>query len=336
MKHLTLLLIAATAVLSAQAGPYRVTMPVTADDQGAVAYLLDRTAGGTAIDSVMVEGPELAFTGDIDGSAIARITIDGRRRAQFILEPGTITIVGNQATGTPLNQAIQDFDKAYTLLGEQYKSAADDATRQAIMAQAEALSQNAFKANLDNAFGAMLLAEQVYDMNLAQYDSLLAQAPALKGYPMITKYREGLEKAALTGVGGKMVDFAITQPDGTVKKLSDYVGRGKWTLVDFWASWCGPCRREIPNIKDLLAQYGPDGLEVLGVAVWDKPYDSRRAIEQLGITWPVIIDAQTIPTDLYGISGIPTIILFDPEGNIVSRGKQGDDLRADVARALGK
>lgn len=114
------------------------------------------------------------------------------------------------------------------------------------------------------------------------------------------------------------------------------INSGKPAMVDFWASWCGPCIRETKVLKEIYEEYGSKGLDVLGVAVWDEPANTLKAIEQHQLPWPQIINAQTIPTDLYGIAGIPCIILFDPEGNIVSRDKQDDDLRADVAAAMAK
>ena len=81
--------------------------------------------------------------------------------------------------------------------------------------------------------------------------------------------------------------------DGAKQKLSDYVGKGKVVLVDFWASWCPPCRAEIPKLQALKAKYG-DKFDVLGVAVWDNPDDTRKAIEELNITWPVIIGTQQV------------------------------------------
>ena len=124
--------------------------------------------------------------------------------------------------------------------------------------------------------------------------------------------------------------------DGAKQKLSDYVGKGKVTVVDFWASWCPPCRAEIPKLQALKAKYG-DKFDVLGVAVWDNPDDTRKAIEELSIIWPVIIGTHklTEPTDLYGIKGIPHIIIFGPDGIIMSRGLSGDDLAARLAEIVG-
>lgn len=115
-------------------------------------------------------------------------------------------------------------------------------------------------------------------------------------------------------------DFTIKQPDGTSASLSDYVGRSRYLLVDFWASWCGPCSKLTPTLKELYNKYHSQGLDILGVAVWDKAEDTLKAIENTGTPWPHILDAQRIPTDLYKIEGIPYLILIDASGNIVMQG----------------
>ena len=107
-------------------------------------------------------------------------------------------------------------------------------------------------------------------------------------------------------------------------------------LVDFWASWCGPCRAEIPNIKELYDKYHSKGLDVLGVAVWDKVEDTQKAIKELGIVWPQIINAQQIPSELYGIQGIPHIILFAPDGTIVARDLREEAMKEKVAEVMKK
>ena len=137
-----------------------------------------------------------------------------------------------------------------------------------------------------------------------------------------------------TAEGQMFTDFTIEQPDGTKASLSDYVGKGKYVLVDFWASWCGPCRGEIPNIKELYDKYHAKGLDVLGVAVWDKPEDTQAAIKELGIVWPQIINAQQIPTELYGIQGIPHIILFAPDGTIAARDLRDEAMKEKVAEVM--
>lgn len=83
-----------------------------------------------------------------------------------------------------------------------------------------------------------------------------------------------------------------------------------------------------------LKEYGPKGLEVIGVAIWDEPENTLRGIKDHELPWRNIINAQNIPTDIYGIRGIPCIILFGPDGTILSRDKQDEELNADVAKAI--
>ena len=90
----------------------------------------------------------------------------------------------------------------------------------------------------------------------------------------------------------------------------------------------------MPVIKELYDEFNSKGLDVVGVAVWDEPEDSKKAMEQLELPWPQILNAKSVPTDLYGISGIPHIMLVDPEGLIVARGMQGDSLRRVVRETM--
>ena len=174
------------------------------------------------------------------------------------------------------------------------------------------------------------------DFTEADIDAMLKEAPAeYAQLKRVAKAKNAARQLAVTAVGQKFADFEVPAADGSMQKLSDYVGKGKVTLVDFWASWCGPCRAEIPKLQALKAKYG-DKFDVLGVAVWDNPDDTRKAMEQMEITWPVIIGTEQLnqPTDLYGIKGIPHIIIFGPDGTILSRGLTGDDLANKLVEVL--
>jgi len=129
--------------------------------------------------------------------------------------------------------------------------------------------------------------------------------------------------------GDKFTDFEV---DGV--KFSDFVGKGKYVLVDFWASWCGPCRMEIPNIKKVYNKHKGDRFDVLSVAVWDMPEDSKAAATQLGIVWNQMLNTGQIATTLYGIEGIPHIMLIGPDGTIIKRGLRGSEIEKAVSAAL--
>lgn len=129
--------------------------------------------------------------------------------------------------------------------------------------------------------------------------------------------------------GDMFVDFTIQQdpsnPDSKIS-LSSFVGKGKWVIADFWASWCGPCRREIPYIRKAWQNLPKDKVTVLSIAVADKIEDTRKAAAELGIAWEQIVNAGQVPVNAYGIRGIPHIILFAPDGKIAKVGLRGDDI----------
>ena len=126
-------------------------------------------------------------------------------------------------------------------------------------------------------------------------------------------------------------------PEGKTVKLSDYVGKGKVVLVDFWASWCGPCRREMPNLVEAYAKYKNKNFEIVGVSL-DQSADAwKEAIKKLNITWPQMSDLKYWNCEgaqLYAVSSIPHTVLIDGEGTILARGLHGDELQEKIAEAV--
>ena len=116
--------------------------------------------------------------------------------------------------------------------------------------------------------------------------------------------------------------------------FEDYVGLGQYTLVDFWASWCGPCRAETPNVVAVLEKYCDKGLVVIGVPVNDKVDATKKALVDLGIHYPQVLDPSLKLVDRFNFTGIPHIILFDPEGNIVAEGLREAQIENAVKQVL--
>lgn len=277
----------------------------------------------------------------------AVLTADGVR-ARFIPDGTPLTFsVNEEGAGEIVSKtpavSVQEKYKAYVdtmiklekdarakleALGDE---AADSARSEIIDAYDAAVSEcdkKAFEENKDNALGASVFGNLQYDLAPAQVDSMLNLLDqSLLETKGIARIKKANDAKKTTAEGMMFTDFDI---DGV--KLSDYVGKGKYVLVDFWASWCGPCKREIPNIKKVYDKYVGDDFDVLSVAVWDQPQASVDTAKAYGVNWNEIINAQAVPTDLYGIQGIPHIILFGPDGTIVKRDLRGEGIEEEVAK----
>ena len=155
----------------------------------------------------------------------------------------------------------------------------------------------------------------------------------------VAALKKGLDARIATAEGKPFVDFTVNsvvgqtrsvppQPKYAEVKLSDYVGKGKYILLDFWSPWCGPCRREMPNIKAVYDKYKGDKFDVVSIAVWERePVDvTIETAAKLGMDWNQINNGQREPAELYGVEGIPHLILFGPDGTILKRGFHGAEI----------
>ncbi len=327
-----------TACSAAAAGDdYKVTvaMPQTANGQTAFLVNFDN---GDKIDSVMVENGHALFKGSVSQPLLARVVVEGQRYGNFILEPGDISIQrGGAVTGGDLNLSLEKAMKGIEALQAKAAKLPQDSTFADNMAILEneynIYMDSVIAANATNPIGYMFFLQQAYEYDLPRLNKALAQYPSMKGYQRTAKLVSALEQKQKTQPGNKFIDFTVTN-DTITQSLSDYVGKGRYTLVDFWASWCGPCIRETRVLKKIRDEFKDKPLDILGVAVWDEPANTEAAIKRHDLPWPQIINAQSIPTDLYGISGIPCIILFGPDGTIISRDLQGEELIESVRSAL--
>ena len=155
----------------------------------------------------------------------------------------------------------------------------------------------------------------------------------------VAALKKGLDARIATAEGKPFVDFTVNtvvgqtrsvppQPKYAEVKLSDYVGKGKYILLDFWSPWCGPCRREMPNIKAVYDKYKGDKFDVVSIAVWERePVDvTIETAAKLGMVCIQINNGGREPAELDGVEGIPHLILFGPDGTILKRGFHGAEI----------
>ena len=166
------------------------------------------------------------------------------------------------------------------------------------------------------------------------YDAL---SPAIKNTPGGQQYGQRLAALKVVSVGATAPNFTQPTPAGKVVSLTDY--RGKYVLVDFWASWCGPCRGENPNVLSVYNDYKARKFDVLSVSL-DSEKDREKWLKAIAddqLTWTQVSDLkgwQNQAAVLYGIEAIPQNFLIDPTGKIVAVNLRGDDLRAALARFI--
>ncbi len=342
MNRFSLLLSGGVLAMSActiEAQPnYTVTIPVDPSMDNTMAYLIDWDSS-SKIDSAIVSNSSVTFKGNVVDPFIGRVIINGNRGPIFIVEQGAVTLddKGN-AKGTPLNDRLQSYVDSMSALEARYKTlnlndSVQKHTADSILVAYNAIPATAFSENSSTPVGLFWFLQGAYEMSLPEIDAAVAKTPSLGESKRVQSLRTALLAKAETSEGKHYKDFEVTY-DGKVQKLSDYVKPGRYTLVDFWASWCGPCIRQTKVIKQLYEKYKDRGLDVVGVAVWDEVPNTLAAIKSHHLDWPCILDAQTIPTDLYGISGIPCILLINPEGIIISRDKQSQELIDAVDKAM--
>ena len=147
------------------------------------------------------------------------------------------------------------------------------------------------------------------------------------------------QEAGNAFIGQQYTDIEMADPDGQMHKISDLVGPGKWVLVDFWASWCGPCRAEMPNVVEAYDKYHSKGFEVIGISFDQRKGPWVRAIQQLQMSWLQLSDLQgwnCAAASVYEVDAIPDNILIDPQGKIVARALRGEALQDCLQQIFGE
>ena len=262
------------------------------------------------------------------------------------------------ACGQTAEEKVKAFEETHEAMMQEFQTMMDSLSTDQEKAQAYYedfvekyidFNLEAAKKNVDNQVAVMALGNLMGMIDDAQVDEIISKmSPEMLQDEKVAYMKAGLDARKATAEGKPFVDFTVEhvygydrsvdpQPLKKEVKFSDYVGKGTYVLVDFWSPWCGPCRREIPNIQKVYEQYKDKGLEVLSLAVWERKPQSHtiETAAELGMDWLHINNCGKVPTDIYGVEGIPHLMLIGPDGTILKRGFHGlEGIQAAVAEYI--
>lgn len=348
MRFLSILALSVFA-LTATAQSYTITGKINEKYNGKEISLIEQT---DVVDKVVIENGTFKFERNINDQTLSNVQIVGNKRvvADVLAAPGaeiTVDFTTNPVTVTDnggLNDKLIEMNNAVAVAGNAVNAKFQQLHAQG-MSQKEIqetlnsdinalydIYRKTIEDNKDNMLGAYVLsvvASEFYP-TLGALDTMIGKVKYSTKVPKVMVERENLLKAEATQAGKMFIDFSGFSVDGAPAKLSDYVGKGKYVLVDFWASWCGPCKAEIPNLIELQNKFGGEKFTVIGVNVWDEESKFKASLTAEGINYPQIyvpVGNKDDATALYGIRGIPQIILFGPDGIIVQRNLRGDAMK---------
>ncbi len=353
-----------TAVLAHSQALYEVTYKAPRDSQ--MIYLIN-AENRQVMDSARAENGKVFFRGAIPQVVVAALCTKPslfNDMITFILdnEPLELSVEGNgmlKAKGSPVNQRYADYKNVvteassglqqlqveYMKLLQEHNNVIPDSMMVRLEDMYDAIAANIDKAN-------RTLVEKNKD-NLIPLFSLTYNAEEL-GYDYVEEYlktykykdreclepvKETLEKEKCKMPGAKVINLTMPNVSGKMLDLTKYVGQGKYVLVDFWASWCGPCRKDMPNVKKAYNKYHNKGFDIVSISFDNNHEAWAKAVKDLGMKWHQMSDLkgwQSKAAEVYNIRAIPATILYAPDGTVVQANLRGQKLLDRLIEIFGE
>jgi len=312
-------------------------------------------------DSVLVVAEEKAvLSGSVEGVNTMYLTVEGvQGSVQLLMENNTYTLSGSVeepviTTNSKAQNDVNAYEELFKPINEKMVGLVSEIRKgpdPAYPAKSDSLREvyyklyeekdamdSAYIAENPGSFASVLaLRSTFYNLDTEELDAALDRLDAPLKEIEEYKYMYGkLERMKAVAIGKKYTDFGLSTPEGGVLNISD-VHEGNVLLIDFWAAWCGPCRRANPELVEIYHEYHDRGFEIIGVSLDRDSASWVKAIADDKLTWPQISDLKywnSEGAELYGVPSIPHAVLIDREGTIVAMKLHGQELRDAIESLL--